>query len=322
MTKVIDSKMTGITMVAPPRSFKGDPFVPIKNINAEWVALVPYAFTRQHVAGVRYQHPNKWWGETPEGIAECIDMAHKNGQKVFLKPQVFIPGSWVGDMDFETEAEWLKWEKEYRAYILTLVEIARQKNVAAFCVGTEYKIATRKRETFWRSLIKEIRGMYSGLLLYSSNWDNYEEIPFWDALDLIGISAYFPLTEDKTPSITDLKKAWKPIGKKIKKFARRNGKQILFTEYGYLSIDGCAYRAWELEKKVKQSPINEQAQSNAYQALLEFFSKEEYWAGGFLWKWFPEGMGHEGYVERDYTPQGKIAEQTIARIYGKMNQTK
>lgn len=306
-------------MVASPTPFDTNPMVEMKTIDAEWVALVPYGFTRRGEAGVVFNHPSQWWGETYEGISECIDLAKENGFKVMLKPQVYIPGSWVGDMDFTSEEEWLKWEKEYESYVFGLVEIAANKNIEMFCIGTEYKIAIKKREKFWRQLIEKTRSVFKGKIVYSSNWDNYNQVPFWDVLDVIGISAYFPLVDDKTPKVKDLKKEWKSIGKELKKFSRRNNKPILFTEFGYLSVDGCAYRAWELEKRVRQTPINEQAQSNAYQALLEFFAEEDYWMGGFLWKWFPNMKGHEGYPNRDYTPQGKIAKETIRTIYNKMN---
>ncbi len=319
--KYSGSKISGLTMVAPPRKFKENPLPPIQAMNAQWITLVPYGFTRKGQSDVIYKGmTGQWWGETIPGIIESINLAHEAGIKVLLKPQVFIPGGWVGDMDFDKEEDWINWEEGYYKYIMTLLDICTEKNVEAFCVGTEYKIATKKREKFWRKLIKDIRQKYDGLLTYSSNWDNYENLPFWDALDLIGISAYFPLSDSKTPEVDQLKKEWKPIKKKLKKFARRNGKSILFTEFGYLSVDGCAYRTWELEKKVRDTPINELAQANAYQALLETFIEETYWAGGFLWKWFPNMMGHEGYPERDYTPQGKLAEKTVANLYLKMKQ--
>jgi len=64
--------------------------------------------------------------------------------------------------------------------------------------------------------------------------------------------------------------------------------------------------------------INERAQANALNSLYEIFSQQEFWAGGFLWKWFPNMQGHEGYPDKDYTPQGKIAEDVISEWYGKI----
>ncbi|MCB9332001.1 MAG: hypothetical protein H6574_13045 [Lewinellaceae bacterium] len=67
---------------------------------------------------------------------------------------------------------------------------------------------------------------------------------------------------------------------------------------------------------MRNRPINEQAQANCLEALLSTMQAEPWWAGGFLWKWFPNGRGHEGYPERDYTPQGKVGEAVLRRWYG------
>ncbi|MBC7885901.1 MAG: hypothetical protein H7X99_10525, partial [Saprospiraceae bacterium] len=156
-----------------------------------------------------------------------------------------------------------------------------------------------------------------GKLIYSANWDNYEKIKFWADLDFVGISCYFPLTDAKTPTLNLLNKEWKPIIKKLKSFSALQQKRIVFTEYGYMSVDGCAGKAWEIEKKVSTLKINQQGQSNAYDALWSNLHHEDFWGGGFLWKWFPDGMGHEGYPEKDYTPQDKTAESIIKKWFEK-----
>ena len=304
-------------MVAPPEEFNDDPIAPIKEVNAEWIAVVPYGYNRQGSPEVRFDSQWQWWGERPEGVRQSIRTAKSRGMKVMVKPQVYIHGSWVGDVDFTTEEEWKIWEESYRIYVMTFVKIAIEEGADMFCVGTEYKIASKKREEYWRRLIDDIREVYNGHIIYSSNWDEYSKIPFWDALDYIGISAYFPLSSQKTPTINKLKKEWKPIINKLKKFSIRKNRKIIFTEYGYLSVDGCAHKAWELEKNINELEINEKAQANAYHALLASFWNQEYWAGGFLWKWFPNMKGHEGYPDKDYTPQGKIAEAVIKEWYGK-----
>ncbi len=310
-----EEKVSGITLVAPPQPFGQNPFQEIKELNAGWIAIVPFAFSHKGEPMVRYSHRRQWWGETPEGIRQTIEEAKNSGLKVMLKPQVYIPGGWVGDMNFTKEEDWLIWEKSYEEYIINLVCIAEEMQVDIFCIGTEYKFAIIKREEFWRKLTAKIRSTYSGKLTYSANWDHYRDFPLWDMMDYIGISAYFPISHHKQPSVFVLQKKWKPVVRQLKKFAEKHEKQILFTEYGYLSVDGCAGETWLLEKDVKSLPINEEAQANAYYALLSTFNQESFWAGGFLWKWFPEMKGHEGYPERDYTPQGKLAEKIIRKWY-------
>jgi hypothetical protein len=291
----------------------------VKAVNADWLAVIPYAYTRLNEAKVHYQKSGwGWWGEAPQGVKTTIDSAHRAGIHVMLKPQVYIPGGWTGGLDFKTDAEWAEWERGYEEYLMTFVDMAHLMQTDMLCIGTEFKIGVVKRESFWRDLIKKVREKYKGKLIYSANWDEYPQVPFWDALDGVGINAYFPLVQKDTPSVEELKTAWQPIYHQIHDFHKKCNKPIVFTEYGYLSVDGCAFNSWEVEKRVHQCNINQQAQANAIDALFETFWKEPWWRGGFIWKWFPEGQGHEGYPERDYTPQGKLAEGILKKWHSKM----
>jgi hypothetical protein len=311
------SKIKGITLVAPPRPIDNESVKRIAETNSDWIALVPYGFQRQNDKAVQYNVDGQWWGERAEGVNNCIDLAHSHNQKVMLKPQIWIHGLWVGDLDFKTEAEWLVWEEGYRGFINSYVDMAIAKNVEMFCIGTEIRNSVSKREKFWRGLIKEIRVKYKGKLTYSANWDDFKQVPFWDALDFIGISAYFPLSDVATPSVFDLTARWKMYSKDLKDYSKKYKRQILFTEYGYLTVDQCAYKTWELEKRVKTTPENQQAQANAFQALYLTFWKESYWAGGFIWKWFPNGMGRAESMAKEYTPKDKLAEAVVSEWYGK-----
>ncbi len=312
-------KFSGITMVAPPSPIDQTSLGKIASVNAAWVCLVPYGFIREGGTDVRYNLNFQWWGEKEEGIVESIRLAKSEGLKVMLKPQIYMHGKWIGDLAYTNEKDWLAFEKSYKAFIMHWSDIAEKENVELFCVGTEIKLSAQQREAYWRELIEEVKADYCGLLCYSSNWDAYEQVPFWDALDFVGVSAYFPLSEKKTPNVKQLKNAWSGHLEELKRFSELKNKQILFTEYGYLTVDGCAGKTWELEKKIQSLAKNEQAQANAIEALLAKFSEEAFWAGGFLWKWFPDGMGHEGYPDKDYDPQGKKAENVLKEWYGKMN---
>jgi hypothetical protein len=307
-------KIGGLTFVAPPKSFSGNPMNEINSIGANWIAVIPYGFTMLGKPEVHYKEfGGQWWGEKPEGIRKTIQLAHDAGLKVMLKPQVYVPGSWTGSLSFEKKEDWEKWESSYISYLDKMLIIANELKVEMFCIGTEFSMSTSQRPEFWHQLIKKIKTEYDGKLTYSSNWDNFEKIPFWKELDYIGVSAYFSIAEGKTPKTDDLIKGWKSHFNKLKSVSDSIKKPVLFTEYGYLSVDGCAWKGWEVESKVNETPINEQAQANALGALWTVFHQEPWWAGGFLWKWFPEMQGHEGYPERDYSPQGKIGADTLKK---------
>ena len=308
-------KMEGLNFVAPPEPFSQNPMPDVEAVGANWIAVIPYAYTRKNEPKVHYDNSKwQWWGERPEGCTRTVELAKEQGLKVMLKPQVYVPGSWTGDLAF-TEEEWTQWEQDYRDYMLPMAKMAEQKKVDLLCIGTELKLGVQQREAFWRAFIKEVRALYSGKLVYAANWDEYELVPFWDALDYVGVNAYFPLVNEATPDVAALVEAWQPTVEKMRAFYEEVQKPILFTEFGYLSVDGCAYNTWELEGKIKQVAINEQAQANALEGLFRTFWPEPYWHGGFLWKWFPNMRGHEGYPAKDYTPQGKIGEQALKKWY-------
>lgn len=304
-------KIKGITLVAPPNSYNSNPIKPIQDIGADYIKVVPYGYTRLGNTNLVYNISRQWWGERAEGVIETIRLAKEKEVGVMLKPQVYVPGGWIGDLNYDSEDDWIEWEKKYREYIFFFLDIAIEHEVEIFCIGTELKKSIDVRTDFWKQLIADIREEYCGLLTYSANWDNYQHVKFWSDLDFIGVSAYFPLTDQKTPEINKLVKEWKPISREMKSFSEDYDLPFLFTEYGYLSVDGCAGKTWELEKKVRSISINQQAQANALEALYEVFWKEEFWAGGFIWKWFHEGKGAEGYIRRDYTPQDKLAIEVI-----------
>jgi len=313
----LEKPVKGLTLVAPPKPFPTDPTHEIQSIGANCIAIIPYAFTPPQQALVRFGSKRQWWGERPEGIRKSIELAQKRGIHVLLKPQVWSPGWWTGDYSFSTDDEWSTWEEQYASYITHFAEIAEKMEVEAFCLGTEFKTAIRERPQFWQNLIKRIRTIYSGRLTYAANWDNFENIPFWDQLDYIGINAYFPLSSEQTPTVSELVSAWKPMKKKIADHQSQYGLPVIFTEYGYLSVDRCADKTWELEASIGQLAINEPAQANAIDALHTAFASEHYWKGGFLWKWFPNMQGHEGYPEKDYTPQGKMSEKILESWFKK-----
>lgn len=309
-------KMHGLTFVAPPEPFPANPMTAVQSVGSTWISVVPYAFTRQDVPNVRFsEHGGQWWGERPEGVRETIRMAHEHGIKVMLKPQVYVPRGWTGTLDFKTDADWEQWEAAYERYILRFAALADSTGAELFCIGTEFNNAIQKRPKFWTDLIQKIKSVYRGKLTYSSNWDDWERVPFWKELDYIGLGGYFPLVDAVTPEVEQLKLAWKPIHERLKKISQENGRPVLFTEFGYLSVDGCGWRNWELERGIEERNINQQAQANCLEALFATFQPEDWWAGGFLWKWFPNMRGHEGYPERDYTPQGKLGEAVLKKWY-------
>jgi hypothetical protein len=161
-------------------------------------------------------------------------------------------------------------------------------------------------------LIDTVRSVYHGKITYAENWDCYNEFPFWSKLDYIGINAYFPLCDESTPSVESLTKGWKKYCEPMHALSLKAGRPVLFTEFGYRSIDYCAKKPWEAYDDAEK---NYQAQQNAYEALFSECWSQPWFAGGFSWKWFDSNTAPDVSKETDYTPQGKPAQEVLKKWY-------
>lgn len=309
---VFGQKINGVSIVNPPQPIGSAEMSSVKRINTNWIAVIPFGFVRQNQPEVHFDHEHQWWGERVDGSRELIRLAQEEGLSVMLKPHLWMRGGWIGDFDLEDESGWEEWEEDYLDFMLVYAQVAEEMNVPLLCIGTELKKVVVARPEFWRCLIAEIRQVYNGDLTYAANWDNYENIQFWDALDYIGIDAYFVISENADPTRKDLAQGWLPLKKSLKAFREAHDREILFTEYGYQSVNGAAGKHWEVTHHTDH--INMDIQCLAYQALFDTFWKEEFFAGGFLWKWhFKENAG--GLANTHFTPQGKPVEKIIASFY-------
>ncbi len=143
-----------------------------------------------------------------------IEMVRKAGFKVFYKPHLWIDkpsnGTWRSDVFPANDDNWELWKSSYSNFIFRYAKVAELAQAEMFCIGTEFSRLAIEKPIFWRKLIKEIRAIYSGKIIYGANWYNeFEEISFWDQLDYIGIQAYFPLVNNEHPSVEQLSKGWK-----------------------------------------------------------------------------------------------------------------
>jgi hypothetical protein len=248
-------------------------------------------------------------------IAEAIRKAHAAGLKVMLKPHLDIldqsDGSWRGEIGCLKEAEWADWFKKYGEYILHYAEMAQKEKVELYCIGTELNTSATTRPNEWRELIRKVRAKYRGQLTYASHWDTYMDIRFWDALDYVGINAYFPLSEKLQPTADELRAGWVKWVEEMEAFQKQVNMPIIFPEIGSNSCDGAAIRPWE---HVPDKEVNLGLQKDYYEVLSEIFFNKEWFYGVYWWYWGTNvNMG--GQYNRGFTPQNKPAVDVVKKWY-------
>ncbi|WP_235841631.1 glycoside hydrolase family 113 [Confluentibacter sediminis] len=312
-----NTKINGVSFVSSRDTINRTHIDPVVNIHANYASIMPFGFIRnlEHPK-VLYNWNRQMFGESKSGIKQYIHSLNKRGIEIMLKPQLWVArGEFTGLIKADHEEAWLELEQSYTKYILYFAELAEEEHVAIFCIGTELEGFIDKRPNYWKQLIKNIKKIYKGKLTYAANWNEYDRVPFWDQLDYIGIDAYFPVSDLKTPTLEDCRLGWLKHKDTIHAFSIMHDKPILFTEYGYRSVDFSGKQPWRSDRDMKE--VNFEAQKNATQALLETFWGEDWFAGGFVWKWFhhPERTGGED--DSQFSPQNKPAEAIIKDWYSK-----
>ena len=119
-----------------------------------------------------------------------------------------------------------------------------------------------------------------------ANWNNYQQVLFWDELDFIGIQAYFPLTDSESPTEDEIMEGWDKVYGQLIPYAERMNKKIIFTEIGYTTSMIAAKEPWTYQKS--DDSRSRQLQKSCLSIALQKVKEQNEISGMFLWKWFPQ----------------------------------
>ncbi len=255
--------------------------------------------------------------ETDESLIMETARAHGLGMKVLLSPHLW-GRVWCGEWGAESETEWPRFFSEYRAFILHYAALAEYAGCDLFMVGKELS-ATASRSAEWRSVIADVRRIYTGPVTYGANWDSeYRDIDWWDAVDFIGVSQYTPLSPAENPPDAELVAGVRVVAGHLDELAMRYARPYLLTEVGFTAQTTAAVTPWESFDSDGRADLDLQAR--CYDAVLKVFSDRPACAGTYWWKWFTYlPSNNTGRNRFDYPPYGKPAEQVLRRWYTRLS---
>ncbi|MEZ4463882.1 MAG: hypothetical protein R3F43_05010 [bacterium] len=127
---------------------------------------------------------------------------------------------------------------------------------------------------------------FPGRLTYSANWDHFHHVGFWDALDVIGLNAYHPVTARDGATVLDLARSWRTIRRWLLAWHGWLPQPLLFTEVGYPSVEGGARRPYHYGA---DTAVDLAEQARAYAAFIETWRDQPGVAGGCIWIWTGAG---------------------------------
>jgi hypothetical protein len=243
---------------------------------------------------------------TPEQLSEILKYAKEKKLRVILMPIVLLDSprgdEWRGKINPGDGASWAEWFESYRAMATHYAWVAQLAGVDIFVVGSEL-VSTESKAEEWAQTIKAIRTNFKGLLTYSSNWDHYSNIPFWDDLDVIGMNSYWKLGEDRNVKVEEIVKNWQEIQKELREFTQKKNKPLLFTEVGWCSLENAASEPWDYTRTDKAADAD--LQKRLWDGFFRAWHGDPMLAGFTIWAWSPNDGGPD--AEKDYSLKGKPA---------------
>lgn len=248
---------------------------------------------------------------TDDELITMIKYAKSLGLRVALKPTANCnDGTWRAhinffDEDVPCEPKWSNWFSSYTHFQLHYAKIAEEYGCEMFIAGCEM-VMSERREKEWRKLIKDIRTVYTGLVSY--NTDKYQEhnVRWWDEVDVISSSGYYPI--DNIDEQLD----------RIEKVVLQYKKPFFFAEAGCMSVEGSKFvpNNWEIKA---ESDL--EGQADWYREFFDKCSKREWCSGMALWSWGSKlYKPDEIELRKDYEIFAKPAENVIRKYYSKGQQ--
>jgi hypothetical protein len=250
-------------------------------------------------------HPGYRTART-RNVVEAMRAARSTGLRVVLRPYIDLDdGGWRGQIQPRAPDRWFA---SYRQFLQTFARLAQREHAAGFVVGSEMPSISRWTGR-WRATVARVRRRFKGFVTYQANWNEADKVTWWDALDAISISAYYPLSLESDPTVEDLAAGWRsytnPYGKTINWYEQVNRlrlqyqKPVVFGEIGYRAVQGTATKPWETGPL---GAASSEAQARAYEAAFRVWYHVP-WFRGFDW-WYasPQNNLVSGLAGADHRP--------------------
>jgi len=287
------------------------------------ITLIPFGFQSSvQDPSIRMHTDGGWYSESTNGIRDIAERARSRGMGIILKPHIWVgrysaEGQSRHAIGFDTDERWALWEAEYRTFLMYYARLAQDIDARVLVLGSELRRVAHERPGLWREMAASARNEFDGELSYAANWnDDLADIDFWDAVDHIGVQAYFPLSEgDPTTPLTPdhLTRGWDQHADMLAAVSNATERPVLFTELGYRSAPDAAVEPWRWPEEAEANAPDPAMQAACYRAFFHRLGDAPWLSGAIVWKWHPEP---EAKRPVGFTPQNKPAEDVLRQGFG------
>ena len=239
------------------------------------------------------------------------------GLKVCLKPMVdCLDGVWRAHVSFPMDVMtfWDKWFESYTAFMCHYARIAEINGCEMLCTGCEMAGMDAVTD-HCRKMIEKVRGIYHGKLMHNINHGDELDFEWLSDVDVIGISAYYAVTDGEHVSADDMRKGWAGVMKTVDACHRKYQRPVMFAEIGMRSEHGCSAYPYDYRPKAEKG-LSLEEQSDFYRTAMEATWELPWFAGYFWWdqvaayRW-----PYDPKTDVGFGIFGKPAEETLKEFY-------
>ena len=236
-------------------------------------------------------------------LGQARGLGLRVGVMVIVELRAAPPGQWRGQLRPSEGAA--RWFAAYGAALVELAAVSQRQGAARFGVGSEL-VSLEPYARQWRTLIAETRRVFRGRVFYSVNWDDLHRPTFLDAVDEVGVSAYFAMAPSgERPTEGSMRRAWDDADASLATLSRRVGRPVFLSEVGYPSVRSAAERPWD---ERSGAPLDLDLQRALFEGFRarhcgEHRTEATAARGFYVWNWF----GFGGPTDTGFTPRGKPA---------------
>jgi hypothetical protein len=241
-------------------------------------------------------------------LRELARWARERGATVGLVPLLQWDGGgrqWLWPRAAEA------WLERYAQLVRELASFATSIQATELVVGSELTCLFPYAAS-WRALIASVRREFGGHLTLSPTALDFATVRFWDALDSVGVSAYFPLAPARgVRSVGALTAAWWAHRAHLEAFAALRRKPLTFVELGYPSTEVAALKPWDY--RFRERTLDLELQERCFRAFANVWSDARHLRAFRLW-------GLESNLDpngKTHSPLGKPAEAAVSALFAR-----
>ncbi|MDB4973715.1 MAG: hypothetical protein JWN48_2056 [Myxococcaceae bacterium] len=289
----------------------------LQRLGVNWISVTPFGRLWSLSSTTIERDFEAPFADNQRAIERMIAQAHARGIKVLLIPHLWVEtGGWRGEVDPGSDAGWRRYQAAYRDFVLDWAKLSARAHADAFSIGVECKSWSGRFPGYWKDLIHAVRATFPGLLTYSANWDEADQVLFWSELDLIGINAFYPLAQHNGAGFGDYLDGARRARDNVKRLADALEMPVLFVEVGYTTRRDAAVEPWLWPDDMTDVVYDEQEQARALAAVLELFVPEPWFAGLFVWRYYADLDDVSQEDAWGFSPHAKPAERVLKQAFG------